>query len=180
MHIISTIYEVYRHTGNDALPCETLTASNPDIFKMEAVLYPPVILGAVLKSALSASARHLVQPYRVITFSELCHYKSYSTVVTKTLAYHRCIHVIPAVVTYRTPYAIMEHFHATLVVTFAIDESDRSCQINGKSIIYECSLIARFMGSTWGPSGADMTQVGPMLAPWTLLSGLWYSETCME
>ena len=31
--------------------------------------------------------------------------------------------------------------------------------------------IARFMGPTWGPSGADKTQVGPMLAPWTLLSG---------
>ena len=26
------------------------------------------------------------------------------------------------------------------------------------------SLIARFMGPTWGPSGADRTQVGPMLA----------------
>ena len=34
------------------------------------------------------------------------------------------------------------------------------------------SLIARFMGPSWGPSGADRTQVGPMLAPWTLLSGL--------
>ena len=33
------------------------------------------------------------------------------------------------------------------------------------------TLIARFMGSTWGPSGAGRTQVGPMLAPWTLLSG---------
>ena len=33
-------------------------------------------------------------------------------------------------------------------------------------------LIARFMGPTWGPSGADRTQVGPMLAPWTLLSGI--------
>ena len=32
-------------------------------------------------------------------------------------------------------------------------------------------LITRFMGPTWGPSGADMTQVGPILAPWTLLSG---------
>ena len=31
--------------------------------------------------------------------------------------------------------------------------------------------IARFVGLTWGPSGADRTQVGPMLAPWTLLSG---------
>ena len=27
------------------------------------------------------------------------------------------------------------------------------------------------MGPTWGPSGADRTQVGPMLAPSTLLSG---------
>ena len=35
-----------------------------------------------------------------------------------------------------------------------------------------CSLIARFMGPTLGPSGADRTQVGPMLAPRTLLSGL--------
>ena len=34
------------------------------------------------------------------------------------------------------------------------------------------SLIARFMGPTWGPSGADRTQVRPMLVPWTLLSGL--------
>ena len=33
------------------------------------------------------------------------------------------------------------------------------------------TLIARFMGPTWGPSGADRTQMGPMLAPWTLLSG---------
>ena len=34
------------------------------------------------------------------------------------------------------------------------------------------SLIAKFMGLEWGPSGADRTQVGPMLAPWILLSGV--------
>ena len=34
----------------------------------------------------------------------------------------------------------------------------------------EPTLIARFMRPTWGPSGADRTQVGPILAPWTLLS----------
>ena len=33
------------------------------------------------------------------------------------------------------------------------------------------ALTARFMGPTWGPHGADRTHVGPMLAPWTLLSG---------
>ena len=41
-----------------------------------------------------------------------------------------------------------------------------------------CTLTARFMGPTRGPPGAYRTQVGPMLAPWTLLSGyvqiLWY------
>ena len=39
------------------------------------------------------------------------------------------------------------------------------------TIIDLSTLIARFMGPIWGPSGADRTQVGPMLAPWTLLSG---------
>ena len=29
------------------------------------------------------------------------------------------------------------------------------------------------MEPTWGPSGADRTQVGPMMAPWTLLSGVY-------
>ena len=39
------------------------------------------------------------------------------------------------------------------------------------------SQIARFMGPTWGPSGANRTQVGPMLAPWTLLSGITCTST---
>ena len=34
--------------------------------------------------------------------------------------------------------------------------------------------IARFMGPTWGSSGATRTQMGPMLAPWTLLSWCLY------
>ena len=41
-----------------------------------------------------------------------------------------------------------------------------------RSLLVKVSLIARFMGPTWGPSGADRTQVGPMLAPSTLLSGM--------
>ena len=36
----------------------------------------------------------------------------------------------------------------------------------------EWSLRARFLGPTWGPSGTDRTQVGTMLAPWTLLPGI--------
>ena len=37
--------------------------------------------------------------------------------------------------------------------------------------LMKLALIAGFMRPTWGPSGADRTQVGPMLAPWILLSG---------
>ena len=46
-------------------------------------------------------------------------------------------------------------------------------RLGGNLAVFQCglTLIARFMGPTWGPSGADRTQVGPMLAPWTLLSG---------
>ena len=36
------------------------------------------------------------------------------------------------------------------------------------------SQLKRFMGPTLGPPGADRTQMGPMLAPWTLLLGLLY------
>ena len=50
---------------------------------------------------------------------------------------------------------------------------------NGSQRINPCmskttTLITRFMGPTRGPSGADRPQVGPMLAPWTLLSGKSY------
>ena len=31
-------------------------------------------------------------------------------------------------------------------------------------------IDARFMGPTWGPPGSYRPQMGPMLAPWTLLS----------
>ena len=34
------------------------------------------------------------------------------------------------------------------------------------------SQIAEFMRPTWGPPGSCRPQMGPMLAPWTLLSGL--------
>ena len=39
------------------------------------------------------------------------------------------------------------------------------------SSLTKTSQIARFMGPTWGPSGADRSKVGPILTPWTLLSG---------
>ena len=46
-----------------------------------------------------------------------------------------------------------------------IDDSRHSMRT-----IYKLSLIARFMGPTWGRSGANRAQVGPIFAPWTLIS----------
>ena len=34
------------------------------------------------------------------------------------------------------------------------------------------SQIAKFMGLTWGPPGCCRPQMGPILAPWNLLSGI--------
>ena len=39
-------------------------------------------------------------------------------------------------------------------------------------ILSRLSHIAKFMEPTWGPPGSCRTQMGPMLAPWTLLSGI--------
>ena len=41
---------------------------------------------------------------------------------------------------------------------------------------YIPSLTARFIGPTWGPYGADMSHVSPMLAPRTLLSGILFYD----
>ena len=56
-----------------------------------------------------------------------------------------------------------------------------ACMINSKSlpigeismfIDLETSQITNFIGPTWGPPGSCRPQMGPMLAPWTLLSGV--------
>ena len=58
-----------------------------------------------------------------------------------------------------------------------LNANSLNCSIRSSGVLLNSahhesiSLIARFMGPTWGPHGADRTQVGPMLAPWTLLSG---------
>ena len=48
------------------------------------------------------------------------------------------------------------------------------------SYLSENTLMARFLGPTWGLSGADRTQIGPMLAPWTLLSGYCSCVSCFQ
>ena len=42
------------------------------------------------------------------------------------------------------------------------------------------SQIAKLMGSTWGSHGSCGHHVGPMLAPWTLLSGITIEEASLH
>ena len=61
----------------------------------------------------------------------------------------------------------------------------RSYGCSPEGLLYKmtmmATLIARFMGPTWGPSGADRTQMGPMLAPWTKYKGLqWQQDCCLQ
>ena len=49
-----------------------------------------------------------------------------------------------------------------------LDKYTYTCHIDGGT---SKPLIVRFMGPTWGPSGADRTQVCPRWVPRTLLSG---------
>ena len=54
-------------------------------------------------------------------------------------------------------------------------ESRNRFHIMMSSWLPKAPLIARFMGPTWGPSGPCRSQMGPMLAPWTLLSAHYLS-----
>ena len=41
-----------------------------------------------------------------------------------------------------------------------------------KALTRMITQIAKFMGPIWGPPGSCRPQMGPMFAPWTLLSGV--------
>ena len=45
-------------------------------------------------------------------------------------------------------------------------------------IPYSIPQIATFVGPTWGPPGSCRPQMGPMLAPWTLLSRTVWCPNC--
>ena len=74
-----------------------------------------------------------------------------------------------------------DHIHHTYIGYWSIDPPLWSnfskiwiSKLHVEKLLWKHDMdtqIARFMGPTWDPPGADRTQVGPVLAPWTLLSG---------
>ena len=65
-----------------------------------------------------------------------------------------------------TKYSNIQHHW--IVFTFL---QDTHTHTNSKPTKSKLSQIAKFRGPTWGPPGLFGSHVGPMLAPWTLLSG---------
>ena len=57
---------------------------------------------------------------------------------------------------------------------FQRDMNIGTCNIIHRHYRHYLSQIAKFMGPTWDPPGTCRPQMGPMLAPWTLLSGMHY------
>ena len=65
-------------------------------------------------------------------------------------------------------------------ITWTNIDQDLQCLMAslGHNLLKRVSIsqIAKFMGPTWGPPGSCRPQMGPMLVPWTLLSG--YTDIC--
>ena len=70
----------------------------------------------------------------------------------------------------QTRQLIMAEWHIYMLANQAIVGSENGFSNIRHQAIFKTTLIARFMGPTW-----DRTQMGPMLAPWTLLFGQYWA-----
>ena len=84
----------------------------------------------------------------------------------KLLKSNKFIELFPAKVTSIVNLCIL---HFTVIIFIII-----SYKIIHNWITVMTSQIATFMGPAWGPPGSCRPQVGPMMAPWILLSGVWF------
>ena len=87
---------------------------------------------------------------------------------------------------FHTHYSISHHVYSwfccvfSVVISWIVADWNYSMLLRVSSLalgqpLIHCvfaSLIAIFKGPTWGPSECGRTQVSPMLATWTLLSGV--------
>ena len=69
--------------------------------------------------------------------------------------------------------------HQAITLTNIDSSSNAFVAFTWEQLLKKCwwnlsitSQIAKFMGPTWSPPGFCGSQMGPMLAPWTLLSGM--------
>ena len=70
-----------------------------------------------------------------------------------------------------TPYLTYQSSSSVQENWVVVEEDNNHIEWNVVEVCCCTPLIARIMGPTWGPPGSCRPQMGPMLAPWTLLSG---------
>ena len=126
-------------------------------------LCPPTMHTEHRRSSLAESkprmiSFHILQPYRIL----VCYWRANHPGCLDADAPFPCL-IIYGI---GPPDSIKDDYYGIPALEYP--DCAKVCSIK--------SVIARFMGPTWGPSGADRTQVGPMLAPWTLLSGIRWSS----
>ena len=76
----------------------------------------------------------------------------------------------PATTTYKQKHKWI-HVEIHFMETYCTKETRSSRWFNLDTPQTLTAQIAKFMGQTWGPPGSCRPQMGPMLAPWTLISG---------
>ena len=69
--------------------------------------------------------------------------------------------------------------HWSLFLSFQFTFASYNGLIEPMIGLFIVTQIAKFMGPTWGPPGSCRPQMGPMLAPWTLLSGVMNISSCI-
>ena len=69
-------------------------------------------------------------------------------------------------------FSMSESHHMKLVINSYLCQRPPLSTESTSLPLKKPSQIAKFMGPTWGPTGCCRPQMGPMLAPWTLLSGM--------
>ena len=103
-----------------------LTASYTRIFRMTTIMTAPatVWVVAISKLVFRARALQIIQPNASWPLPKLSTLKCGATGVSQHTTYDLSIQVIPSVITDRTPFVIVQDFHASFVVHAATDKSN--------------------------------------------------------
>ena len=102
----------------------TATAYDTGILIMEAVVFTPRGMVTTGQISLSTHAHHIIQPDPTTAFTILVIHRSYSWYIAQRATHHRCVQIIPIVITYRSPFAIMKDLYSAVMEFVAICKAD--------------------------------------------------------
>ena len=112
--------------------------------------------------ALMSTAVYLSSSYFVGVINNRCHNLCVFFAINIHWEAPFCVYLLWMV----QNFVLGDNFTTLIAMLSNISNSTNELLLSSKT-----SQIAKFMGPTWGPPGSCRPQMGPMLAPWTLLSG---------